>query len=135
MADVTRTYPILNEKGVILAYFSLTYKELSTQNFSISKTKIKKLDGISKSANTIKVYLIGQVAKNFSLVINSINFREIFLYIKNIITTVKTLIGGRIIALECKNNLKLIELYMKHGLKKLPTKGEINPLITMIFNN
>ncbi|WP_339384672.1 hypothetical protein [Xenorhabdus bovienii] len=86
MADVTRTYPILNEKGVILAYFSLTYKELSTQNFSISKTKIKKLDGISKSANTIKVYLIGQVAKNFSLVRNSINFslyKEYYHYSKN----------------------------------------------------
>ncbi|WP_228005765.1 acetyltransferase [Xenorhabdus sp. BG5] len=104
-------------------------------NFAISKTKIKKFNGISKNANTIKVYLIGQVAKNFSLNENPIKFKDIFLYAKNIINISKTLIGGRVIALECENTPQLIALYMKHGLEKLPTKGESNSLITMLFNH
>ncbi|PHM63050.1 hypothetical protein [Xenorhabdus ishibashii] len=91
-ADVTRTYLILDDNGLILAYFSLTFKELLVNNFAISKTKIKKLNGISKNANTIKVYLIGQVAKNFSLNENPIGFKDIFLYAKNIINISKTLI-------------------------------------------
>lgn len=85
-------------------------------NFAISKTKIKKFNGISKNANTIK-------------------FKDIFLYAKNIINISKTLIGGRVIALECENTPQLIALYMKHGLEKLPTKGESNSLITMLFNH
>lgn len=133
--DVTRTYLILDGKGVILAYFSLTFKELLVHNFSISKTKLKKINGISKNANTIKVYLIGQIAKNFSLNKNPINLKDILLYAKNIINISKSLIGGRVIAVECEDNLHLIELYMKNGLEKLPTKGDNNSLITMLFSN
>ncbi|WP_340622453.1 acetyltransferase [Xenorhabdus siamensis] len=135
-ADVTITYLILNEKGSILAYFSLTFKELRAYSFSISKTKIRKLNSISKNANTIKVYLIGQIAKNFLFNQNPIKFEDIFLYVRNIINTAKILIGGRVIALECESNPKLIALYLKHGFEKLSEKeGGNNSLITMIFNN
>ncbi|AYA40996.1 acetyltransferase [Xenorhabdus nematophila] len=134
-ADVTRTYLILDKSGSIIAYFSLTFKELSVHDFSISKTKIKKFSGISKSNNTIKVYLIGQIAKNFSLHKNPIQLKDIFLYARNIINISKSLIGGRVIALECENNHQLIELYIKHGFEKLPTKGEKSLLIIMLFNN
>ncbi|MDX7991199.1 acetyltransferase [Xenorhabdus sp. psl] len=134
-ADVTRTYLILDGSGFISAYFSLTFKELSIHDFAISKTRIKKLNGISKNTNTIKVYLIGQIAKNFSLNKNSITLKDIFLYARNIINISKSLIGGRVIALECENNCKLIELYINHGFEKLPIKGEEKALVTMLFNN
>ncbi|PHM36853.1 acetyltransferase [Xenorhabdus innexi] len=136
-ADVTKTYLIIDQKGIILAYFSLTFKELNTYSFSISKTKIKKLDGISKNANTIKVYLVGQIAKNFAINQNTMKSKIIFTYVKNIIITAKSLIGGRIIALECENNTKLIKLYIANGFEKLPKKeeGEKSSLITMILNS
>ncbi|WP_228857801.1 acetyltransferase [Xenorhabdus sp. PB61.4] len=109
---------------------------METYNFEISKTTTKKLNGISKNANTIKVYLVGQIAKNFSISKNTIKLNGIFTYVKSIILTVKTLIGGRVIALECENNTKLIELYTSNGFKELPKKeGEKNTLITMILNN
>ncbi|MEQ1961998.1 hypothetical protein ABLB69_02175 [Xenorhabdus khoisanae] len=37
--------------------------------------------------------------------------------------------------LECQNKSKLIALYEKNGLEKLPTKGDNNALITMLFSN
>ncbi len=117
-----------------MAYFSLIFKELSTKNLALSKTKIKKLDGISKNANSLKVYLIGQIAKNFSLTNNPIKLKDILLSINITIEKAQELIGGRITVLECQNNLQLIALYEKNGLEKLPTEGERNSLITMLLN-
>ncbi|WP_196566874.1 hypothetical protein [Proteus alimentorum] len=58
-----RTYLILNDSGEILAYFSLSFKELTLDNVKISKTKRQQLDGISRKAEKIKVFLIGQIGK------------------------------------------------------------------------
>ena len=47
----SRTYLILNEENVdwgICAYFSVSFKEIEVRN--LSKSTVKKLDGISKSA-------------------------------------------------------------------------------------
>ncbi len=96
---------------------------------------MKKLNGISKNANSLKVYLIGQIAKNFSLDHNPITLKDILISIDFIIEKAQKLIGGRITILECQDNPQLIALYEKHGLEKLPTKGESNPLITMIFGH
>ncbi|OKP04421.1 acetyltransferase [Xenorhabdus eapokensis] len=134
-ADATRTYLIVDKEGFLLAYFSLTFKEISTSNLAISKTKIKKLNGISKSANSLKVYLIGQIAKNFLLRENPIKLKDILFHINITIEKAQELIGGRVTILECQNNSKIITLYEKNGLEKLPTKGENNSLITMLFNN
>ncbi|WP_244149672.1 acetyltransferase [Xenorhabdus eapokensis] len=126
---------IVDKEGFLLAYFSLTFKEISTSNLAISKTKIKKLNGISKSANSLKVYLIGQIAKNFLLRENPIKLKDILFHINITIEKAQELIGGRVTILECQNNSKIITLYEKNGLEKLPTKGENNSLITMLFNN
>ncbi|PHM71590.1 acetyltransferase [Xenorhabdus kozodoii] len=134
-ADAARTYLILDKEGSLLAYFSLTFKELSTNKFSISKTKIKKLNGISKNADSLKVYLIGQIAKNFSLRENPIKLKDILFHINITIEKAQELIGGRVTILECQKNSNVIDLYEKNGLEKLPTKGEKNSLITMLFNN
>ncbi|KMJ45612.1 acetyltransferase [Xenorhabdus khoisanae] len=134
-ADATRTYLILDVEGFILAYFSLTFKEISTKNLAISKTKIKKLNGISKNAASLKVYLIGQIAKNHSLSKNPIKLKDILFHINITIEKAQELIGGRVTILECQNKSKLIALYEKNGLEKLPTKGDNNALITMLFSN
>ncbi|UYZ67635.1 hypothetical protein LP090_05095 [Moraxella bovis] len=59
-----RTYLILSEMGEILAYFSLSFKEVDLQVDKISKSEIKQLDGINKNANKIRVFLIEQIGKN-----------------------------------------------------------------------
>ncbi|MDX7999141.1 GNAT family N-acetyltransferase [Xenorhabdus sp. Reich] len=134
-ADAARTYLVLGTEGFILAYFSLTFKELPTNNFALSKTRIKKINGISKNATSLKVYLIGQIAKNFSLHENPITLNDILSSINIIIEKAQELIGGRVTILECQNNSKIISLYEKHGFEKLPIKGEEKALVTMLFNN
>lgn len=71
-----RTYLILNDSGEILAYFSLSFKELTLDNVKINKTKRQQLDGISRKAEKIKVFLIEQIGKNTSILDNpiSLNF-------------------------------------------------------------
>ncbi|PHM68231.1 MULTISPECIES: acetyltransferase [unclassified Xenorhabdus] len=135
--DATRTYLVLDMTGMILAYFSLTFKELPIHDFILSKSKIKKLDGISNRATSLKVYLIGQIAKNFSLQGNPIKLKDILIPIEVIIEKAQYLIGGRTIILECKNENKIVKLYQSHGFKIIPHKreGEKNTLITMILNN
>ncbi|EGQ7760044.1 acetyltransferase [Vibrio vulnificus] len=121
---------MLNDDGEILAYFSLTFKEVSLVHSDISKGKIKRLDGINKNAEKIKAYLIGQIGKNFSVESNKITLELILDEVYAIINEAKALVGGRAVILECDKNPKLIELYKKNGFDELiHTPHE--PLVTM----
>lgn len=110
-----RTYLILNDSGEIFAYFSLSFKELTLDNVKISKTKRQQLDGISRKAEKIKVFLIEQIGKNTSILDNPISLNFILNEIYAVLSDVKALIGGRIIILECEDNKKLLDLYIRHG--------------------
>ncbi|WP_228141325.1 hypothetical protein [Acinetobacter baumannii] len=71
--SISRTYLIIDDDtGDILAYFSISFKEITLDTSNISKSLIKRLDGINKRAETLKVYLIGQIGKNFSVKNNPI---------------------------------------------------------------
>lgn len=116
----SKTYLILNdENGEILAYFSLSFKSISLDTTKISGTEIKKLDGMSKNAKNIKVFLIGQLGKNSQIKNNCLNLKIIFSEIYGVISQVQSLIGGRVIILECENHPKLISLYESHGYKSI----------------
>ncbi len=110
-----RTYLILNDSGEIFAYFSLSFKELTLDNVKINKTKRQQLDGISRKAEKIKVFLIEQIGKNTSILDNPISLNFILNEIYAVLSDVKALIGGRIIILECEDNKKLLDLYIRHG--------------------
>ena len=104
----SRTYLILNEENVdwgICAYFSVSFKEIEVRN--LSKSTIKKLDGISKSAIKIRAFLLGQLAKN-AKPNNPIQLTHILDIIYAIL-------------LECEDNTKLIQLYEKYGFSVLQT--------------
>lgn len=117
----SRTYLILDEEdpAKIVAYFSLSFKEVLLQDDSISKNKIKKLDGISKKSERIRSFLIGQLAKNYSVQKNPINLLLIWQSILPILANAQDLIGGRVVLLECEDNPKLISLYEKIGFEVL----------------
>ncbi|WP_208638550.1 MULTISPECIES: acetyltransferase [Xenorhabdus] len=104
---------IVDKEGFLLAYFSLTFKEISTSNFAISKTKIKKSNGISKNENSLKVYLIGQIAKNFLLRKNPIKLKDILFHINVTIEKNQELTGGRITIFEIPKQFKKLSPYMK----------------------
>ena len=130
-SDNARTYFVLNQcNGEILAYFSLSFKEISFAESGLSKSQIKKLDGISKDAKTVRTYLIGQIAKNFAIENNEINLNYLLKEIYTIISIAKDLIGGRTIILECENIDSLIKLYENHGFKRINIESP-DELITM----
>lgn len=117
--STSRTYLILDEDGQILSYFSLSFKEVTLNTEKVSGTSIKKLDGFSKTATTVKAYLIGQIGKNSQIQDNPIRLENIFNEIYNVIAQAQSLIGGRVVILECEDNEKLIALYERHGYKIL----------------
>lgn len=105
--------------GEILAYFSLSFKEVDLQVDKISKSEIKQLDGINKNANKIRVFLIGQIGKNSLIANNLIKLADIFNEIEKILLKAKQLIGGRAVILECQPIAKLLDLYSHHDFKQL----------------
>jgi hypothetical protein len=117
---------ILDEDGLILAYFSLSFKEVTLDTTKISKTQIQKLDGFSKKATTVKAYLIGQIGKNSQISNNPIKLNTILNEVYSVIAQAQTLVGGRVIILECENNERLISLYQDHGYKLLDITDETN---------
>lgn len=115
LKSVSRTYLILDEYGLILGYFSLSFKDVTLDTAKISNTKIKNLDGFSKRATSLKAYLIGQIGKNNLIADNPICLNSILNEIYSVIIQAQSLVGGRVIILECENNDKLISLYEDHG--------------------
>lgn len=117
---------ILDDDGLILAYFSLSFKEVTLDTTKISKTQIQKLDGFSKRATTVKAYLIGQIGKNSQIPNNPIKLNTILNEIYSVIVQAQALVGGRVIILECEDNERLISLYQEHGYKLLDITDETN---------
>lgn len=117
-ADAARTYLIFDNNFRILAYFSLTFKTVEFNN--ISKTLNKKLTGGFSDNNSVKVFLIGQIGKN-DIQNNPIKLSDILDIIFQKIQQATRLISGRVVVLECENNLKLISLYERHGFSVIET--------------
>ncbi len=122
---------ILNsENGEILAYFSLSFKEITLLDCNVSKSLVKKFDGINKNAESVRVYLIGQIAKNYAIIENPINLKNILSEAFAIIDEAKNLIGGRGIILECEDSPALIQHYRSHGFEQLLIENP-NNLVTL----
>ena len=131
-SDNARTYLILSEEtGLILAYFSVSFKELSLKNFEISKTKVRSLDGISKKSEKVKTYLIGQIGKNYSIENNNIRLKIIMEMIWSVLNEAQSLVGGRVVILECQDIDKLVKTYQDEGFTILPNEDPDTKLLTL----
>jgi hypothetical protein len=107
---ITRTYLYLEStenKTNIIAYFTITIKVLETKG--LSKTLIKKLDGIDKNRNLIPCYLIAQLGKN-----NLCQHKIGQVLLDTTIETIRNshdIVGGRFIILDSVNIDKVIQFY------------------------
>ena len=120
-----RTYLLTdNSTDAILAYFSLSFKEIDVAT-SVSKTTRKKLDGLNKHTEKIRSFLIGQFGKNFNIPDNPVNASIIFEEICDVLGNVQDDIGGRSIFLECEDNTKIIGLYKKLGFSFLQKENTL----------
>ena len=110
---------IEDSTGHLLAYFTLTFKEVELTAV-VSGSQRKALDGFSKSAQRIRAFLIGQLGKNHGIPSNPLNIKHILddgIY--PILLDAKRLLGGRVVLLECENSPGLIKLYEQAGYKFL----------------
>lgn len=129
--DTARTYLMLDDIGQILAYFSLSFKEIELIDRGLSLTAIKKLDGFDKRAERVKAYLIGQIGKNLAIDHNPVDLETILNEVYAVIDEARALVGGRVIILECEDVVRLIQHYERHGFKKIPTHDPVKGLVTM----
>jgi len=112
----------MEDRTDILAYFALSMKVLHIPE-KLSKNQRKKIDGLYNSISEIPVYLIGQIAKNESSK-DKISGKEIIEFAYSYVREASTIVGGRIILIELKNNDKLIKFYENNGFVLLPNKTE-----------
>ncbi len=95
-------------------HFSLALKSLKF-DVSLSKTRIRKIDGLSNKIEDTSVYLLGQLAKN-ELYQKDTDGKEILEgYVFPLVAQAVKYVGGRIILIECANKEKLISFYGNNG--------------------
>ncbi|WP_205655648.1 hypothetical protein [Alcanivorax sp. 24] len=134
--DNARTYLILDaDNGDILAYFSVSFKELVLEGAKISKNKVRQLDGISKHAERIRAFLIGQIGKNSAIADNPLSLASILDEIYAVVSEARALVGGRIIILECEDCQELIDLYKRHGFTLIDIEGNSGTLLRTMYTH
>ncbi|OSA89092.1 UNVERIFIED_ORG: hypothetical protein B2H93_16685 [Clostridium botulinum] len=104
----------------ILGYVSLATKSLGIKG-TLSKSKIKELDGINKNAEYIECYLIAQLGKNdyYKQDITGDELMEKALYL---LRKVQEIIGKRVILVESVDSKKVLNFYRnKHHFQYIDT--------------
>ena len=130
----SRTYLIIHNtytEQLLLGYFTLALKVLNLDS-SVSNKLKKIVSGYSNKKETT-VYLIGQIGKNFNINHNQINGYDLMCYALEAIINASNIVGGRAIAIECKDIDSLTQFYKKFGFELL-TNTQYNELQTYVLN-
>ena len=134
----SRTYLFVDGYGhrdsSVVAYISLAIHTMDIRNIS-SATLKKKLHGIyyppaSNDCKPVPCYLIGQLAKNDSHA-RSMNGDELITTAIRLISLAQSQVGGRFIKLDCQDEPRLLELYERHGFRRVQ-RAEESGLVEMV---
>jgi len=121
--DKSRTYLVFDDAKyvagdvTILAYFTLSLKSLDFRD-TLSKSKIKDIDGFSKEVSGVAIALIGQFGKDENEAKN-VPGKDLLDLCMDKIYQVKTLIGGRYVLIECQDIDKVVNFYRANGFETL----------------
>jgi len=117
--QIARTFVLVNSsKNEIVGYFTISMKSLSTNG--MSKTSIKKIDGVSNSRVCIHSYLIGQlgISDNYAQYkLGTLLLDDAFLKIE----MAHDLVAGRYILVDAINHEKVLNFYTENGFATLDT--------------
>lgn len=121
------TYLVLdvNENMLdLVGYFTLSTKVLRVSGEHLSNTEKKKIRIFSyydekNSCYNCPAILLAQFGKNFNKKSLSITGDELMELALSKVYEVQSMIGGRVLFLECEQNQKLIDFYAKHAFKIL----------------
>jgi len=128
----SRTYLVLDsakyEDGeiVILAYFTLSLKSLEFRD-TLSKYKVKDIDGFSKEVKGVAIALIGQFGKD-EIKAKAIPGKMFFNLCMEVLYDVHTLIGGRYVLIECLDFEKVVNFYRDNNFELLQLDKDDNYL-------
>ena len=122
--DIGKTYFILDKEAMvknaelkIMAFFTVA---LTTLNLStISNKRKKKIIGNYPGRDALTelpAYLIGQLGRNDAYSSSELSGSEIMNECANILTKCKNMIGGKIVILECKEDLQ--KVYISYNFEK-----------------
>ncbi len=100
-------------------YFSLALKILSVPE-QFANNQRKNIDGLSAKIHGERIsdfpcYLIGQLSRNSSVPKSAVSGEEIINHAFSVIKSAMLNVGGRAVMIECRNDKKLIEFYIKNG--------------------
>jgi hypothetical protein len=130
--DKSRTYLVFDDDrylsgdATILAYFTLSLKSLEFGD-TLSKNKIKDIDGFSKEVSGVAIALIGQLGKDEGEAIDVLGEDLLDLCMDKIFQ-VKNLIGGRYVLIECHDIDKVVDFYRNNGFERLQVDNSDNYL-------
>jgi hypothetical protein len=113
----SRTYLITDGNGSIIAYYTLAMKILTFAS-SVSKARIKNLDGFSKDVTATPALLIGQFGKDERKA-RDIPGSALMEMCLNTAHLIHTLVGGRFTLIECLDIEKVVSFYERHGFSVL----------------
>ncbi len=113
----------------ILGYYSLALKPITIDISSVSKSQLKKLDGLYKNKYEFCSFLIGQLSRNDNVEKDLINGKEILDFALSTIDYAKQIIGGRIAFLECEAIPGIIGFYKNNGFSTIQTSDKKDDLL------
>ena len=120
--QIARTFVLVNNaKNEVVGYFTISMKSLSTNG--MSKTSIKKIDGISNSRVCIHSFLIGQlgISDNYAeYKLGTLLLDDAFSKIE----MAHDLVAGRYILVDAINHEKVLKFYTENGFASLDTNVE-----------
>jgi len=127
--QISKTYLFLDNELKVVSYYTIALNIFSTQN--LSKTFIKRLDGIDKNRDQIASYLIAQLGKsdNCKYKIGNSIVNHAIKTIQNVVS----IIGGRFIIIDAVNNAKIIELYSNNNFIAIDDSNNITENIRMYY--
>lgn len=114
----------------LLGYFSIAMKNLFLSD-TVSKTTIKKIQGLGCEKKELSAILIGQLGKNSNYE-KDIDGKTLIANAMSVVYEVKKMIGGRIVFVECQDVPSLIKFYGKNGFDFLQKEKGLCQLIRYI---
>lgn len=130
--DMSRTYLVLatyKNEPYLAGYFAIAPKPLvipKKQFQGISMSLRRKLMGFGHKTDMknyeCKGYLLGQLGKNYSQIAkkaNQVSGNDLLTLAYGKIKEAHSLVGGRVLHLECENHEKIKGFYQKNGFRQL----------------
>lgn len=115
-----RTYLLIDDNDFIAGYFSLAFKSIDLQE--VSKTKKMDLTAGESYTTTYSAYLIGHIAKDDRIKQSMGDF--ILDAAQSMLFRAQQLVGGRLVYLDCKDEVNLKKLYERNGFKYFNTSQQ-----------